>query len=51
MEIGGDPDTVASWLGEPSTHPLDGIEVDWVDDPPGLQAVQFGTMNGAVRVD
>jgi hypothetical protein len=51
MEIGGDPDTVAGWLGEPSLHPLDGIEVDWVDDPPGLQAVQFSTPNGVVRVD
>ena len=25
------------------THPLDGIEVDWVDDAPGLQAVHFRT--------
>ena len=51
MEIGGDADTVASWLGEPATHPLDGIQVDWVDDAPGLQAVHFRTANGPVRVD
>lgn len=51
MEIGGDADTVAAWLGEPATHPLDGIDVEWVDEPPGLQAVHVRTLNGTVRLD
>jgi hypothetical protein len=51
MEIGGDADTVASWLGEPASHPLDDIEVDWVDEVPGLHAVHFATAHGVVRVD
>lgn len=52
MEISGDPSTVASWLGEPSAHPLEGIEVDWVDgDEPGVVAVHVTSANGTVRLD
>jgi hypothetical protein len=52
MEISGDPGTVASWLGEPSAHPLEGIEVDWVDgDEPGVVAVYVTSANGTVRLD
>jgi Glyoxalase-like domain len=52
MEICGDPDTVSEWLGEPSNHPLDNIEVDWVDgDEPGLVAVHLATAHGTVRID
>jgi len=52
MEICGDPDTVSQWLGAPSNHPLDDIEVDWVDgDEPGLVAVHLATEHGVVRID
>jgi hypothetical protein len=52
MEICGDPDRVSEWLGEPSSHPLDDIEVDWVDgDEPGLVAVHLATAYGVVRID
>ena len=52
MEICGDPATVASWLGEPAQHPLDGIEVDWVEgDEPGVVAVHVATATGIVRLD
>ena len=52
MEICGDPDTVASWLGEPSTHPLDAVDVDWVDgEDNGLVAVVVATAHGRVRLD
>jgi hypothetical protein len=52
LEIAGNPGTICSWLGEPSDHPLDDIEVEWVDaDEPGLVAVHFDTPRGLVRVD
>jgi len=53
MEICGDPSTVAGWLGEPATHPLDAVEVDWVDtdDSLGLVAVHVSTAHGTVRLD
>ena len=42
MEICGDPDTVCAWLGEPADHPLDDIEVEWVDgDEPGVVAIPW----------
>ena len=51
LEINGSPDTVAAWLGDPSRHPLEGIEVDWVDgDDPGLVAVHVSTPHGTVRL-
>lgn len=52
LEIAGNPDRVAKWLGEPEDHPLDDVEVDWVDgDEPGLVAVTFATPGGDVRID
>jgi glyoxalase-like protein len=52
VEICGDPETVSQWLGQPEDHPLDGIEVEWVDgDEPGVVAVHFGTPHGTVRID
>lgn len=52
LEICGDRDRVSTWLGGPSTHPLDDIEVDWVDCPdPGIEAVVFATAHGSVRID
>lgn len=50
VEICGDRQKVADWLGEP----VDGIDfrVDWVDaDDPGLTAVHFKTAHGTVRLD
>jgi hypothetical protein len=52
VEIAGDPERVSDWLGAPDEHPLEDIEVDWVEaDHPGLVAVQFGTGKGSVRID
>ena len=52
--IAGSADRVSGWLGEPAEHPLDDVEVDWLDDPadpPGLAAVLFSTPQGEVRID
>lgn len=53
IEIAGDADVISEWLGEPSAHPLDNIEVDWVEDSSvkGVLAVTFETPNGTVRID
>ena len=52
LEICGDSDVVSAWLGEPVDHPLDDIEVSWIDgDDPGIAAVWFSTPNGPVRID
>ena len=52
LEIAGDPDRVSEWLGEPSDHPLDEIEVEWVapNGTPGIVAAQFTTPSGTVRL-
>lgn len=50
VEICGDQNKVAEWLGEP----VAGIhfDVEWVDsDDSGLVAVHFATVHGTVRVD
>ena len=31
LEIAGEPQTISAWLGEPENHPLDDIEVTWID--------------------
>jgi hypothetical protein len=55
LEIAGSPERVSQWLGEPTHHPLDDVEVLWLpeDDPagPGLVAVTFETPTGTVRID
>lgn len=52
IEISGDADRICSYLGEPSDHPLDEIDVVWVsDDEPGVIAVTFTTPHGLVRID
>jgi hypothetical protein len=52
IEIAGDPDTISAWLGEPKDHPLDDIEIDWVDaEEPGIVAVWFQTPQGSIRID
>ncbi len=52
IEIAGDPQRVADWLGEPASHPLDDVEVDWIapHGTPGIVAVQFQTPEGVVRI-
>lgn len=50
VDICGDAEKVANWLGEPV--PADDVQVEWVDaDDPGLVAVHFSTDRGAVRID
>jgi hypothetical protein len=52
IEISGDAEKISNWLGQPSTHPLGTVDVEWVDaDEPGLVAVEFTTPRGSVRVD
>lgn len=52
MEICGDAATVCEWLGEPAAHPLDAIDVDWVEgEEPGVIAVHIDTPHGTVRID
>jgi Glyoxalase-like domain len=55
LDIAGSADRVAAWLGQPARHPLDAVEVAWLDedDPagPGLVAVTLLTSRGVVRID
>jgi hypothetical protein len=55
LDIAGSPERVATWLGEPVQHPLDEVDVAWLDedDPagPGLVAVTLLTPRGVVRID
>jgi len=55
LEIAGSPERISAWLGEPANHPLDEVEVQWLDesDPagPGLVAVTLHTPRGLVRID
>lgn len=53
IEIAGDAAVVAEWLGEPSNHPLDDIDVKWLDssDGAGIVAITFETPSGSLRLD
>jgi hypothetical protein len=55
LDIAGSPERIATWLGEPAHHPLDEVDVTWLDehDPagPGLVAVTLLTPRGVVRID
>jgi len=53
IEIAGDAAVVADWLGEPSNHPLDDIDVEWIasDDDAGIVAITFETPHGSLRLD
>ena len=54
LEIAGDATTVNDWVGSSNGHPLDDVDVEWVDpvdDEIGLVAAHFATANGIVRVD
>ncbi len=53
LEIAGDAAVLAEWLGDPSAHPLDDIDVEWVSDEgaTGIVAVTFSTPQGSIRLD
>ena len=53
IEIAGDLAVVSEWLGEPAQHPLDDIDVEWIDsaDDAGIVAVTFETAHGSLRLD
>ncbi len=52
IEMCGDEKTVTDYLGEPTNHPLDDIDIIWVNgENPGIVAVTFETAHGAVRID
>jgi len=52
LDIAGDPHRLVDWLGEPESHPLDDVEVEWLapHGTPGLMAAHFTTATGSVRV-
>lgn len=52
MEIAGDPQRVADWLGETVFDALESIKVDWAapNGMPGILAVTFRTPHGDVRI-
>jgi hypothetical protein len=54
LEIAGDPARVNDWLGTTNGHPLDDVDVEWVEPTEGdvgLVAAHFATPRGIVRVD
>ncbi len=54
LEIAGDSSTVNDWLGTTNGHPLDDVDVEWVEaaeGDAGLIAAHFATPQGVVRVD
>lgn len=52
IEISGDQDVISEYLGEPASHPLDDVEVIWVEaEEPGIVAVTFESAAGSVRID
>lgn len=52
LEIAGDPHRVTEWLGEPESHPLEDVDVTWVNPngQPGVQAVTFRTPSGLTTI-
>ena len=52
IAISGDKHTIAEYLGSPENHPLDDVEVEWIDGAePGVVSVTFETPNGFVTLD
>jgi hypothetical protein len=54
LEIAGDEKTVEEYLGSSAEKPLDGIDVDWVDqsdEGTGVVAAFFDTASGPIRID
>jgi hypothetical protein len=52
VEIAGDPERVAAWLGTPPEHRIGDFEVQWVapHGTPGILAASFTTPDGIVRI-
>jgi len=52
LEIAGNQQRVADWLGTDVPETFDGVEIDFVSESgyPGLDAVTFATANGDVRI-
>ncbi len=52
LEIAGDPQRLATYLGEPAVEALEEIEVRWVapHGTPGILAAEFSTASGLVRI-
>lgn len=52
LEIAGNPQRVADWLGEPALNALGGIDVEWVapNGMPGIVAARFETSAGEIRI-
>ena len=52
LEIAGDPQRVADWLGEHVFDALESISVEWAapHGVPGILAATFSTPNGQIRV-
>jgi hypothetical protein len=52
IEISGDEILLADFLGEPANHPLENIDVVWVDsETQGVVAVTFETAAGTFRIE
>jgi hypothetical protein len=52
LEIAGDPNRVADWLGEGAVTALESIKIEWAapHGSPGILAATFSTPSGDVRV-
>jgi hypothetical protein len=52
LDIAGDPQRVADWLGTPASKPLAAVDVEWVapNGTPGILAASFATPDGVVRI-
>jgi hypothetical protein len=52
IEIAGDPDRVAQWVGQPPEQLVDDIDIEWVapQGSPGVVAAHFRTLDGVVRI-
>ncbi|AWB93567.1 VOC family protein [Aeromicrobium chenweiae] len=52
LDIAGDPQRLADYLGEPAIEALEDIEVRWVapHGTPGILAAEFSTPSGDVRI-
>jgi hypothetical protein len=51
LRIASSPQRLCEWLGEPSDHPLDAVDVEWLapHGTPGLLAVCFDTPAGRIE--
>jgi hypothetical protein len=52
LEIAGDPQRVADWVGHPADHLMDDVDVNFVgpNGAPGVVAAVFQTPRGEVRI-